>query len=120
MLNELSLLSESLELAGVKLRSWHQHFKECPQRGKAFFVELDAQGRVAKVSPITDPKIRAGLRKYEKAAGYSFPSFNVPPLLQFLNNEEKERAAKFRKALGSKKPPDVSVRAEELAHLLSG
>ena len=119
MLNELSLLSESLELAGVKLRSWHQHFKECPQRGKAFFVELDAQGRVAKVSPITDPKIRAGLRKYEKAAGYSFPSFNVPPLLQFLNNEEKERAAKFRKALGSKKPPDVSVRAEELAHLLS-
>lgn len=119
MINELFLLSESLEQTGVKLQSWHRHFKECPQGGKAFFVELDPQGHVAKVSPITDPQIRAGLRKYEKAAGYSFPSFNIPPLLQFKNDEEKERAAKFRKLLGSKNPPDASVRDEELAHLLS-
>ncbi len=119
MLNELFLLSESLERTGVKLHSWHRHFKECPQSGKAFFVELDLQGHVAKVSPITDPQIRAGLRKYEKAAGYSFPSFNVPPLLQFENDEEKEHAAKFRKLLGSKKPPDALMRDEELAHLLS-
>ena len=119
MINELFLLSESLERTGVKLQSWHRHFKECPQGGKALFVELDSQGHVAKVSPITDPQIRAGLRKYEKAAGDSFPSFNVPPLLQFESDEEKERAAKFRKLLGSKKPPDASVRDEELVHLLS-
>ena len=119
MINELFLLSKSLERTGVKLQSWHRHFKECPQGGKAFFVELDPQGQVAQVSPITDPQIRAGLRKYEKAAGYSFPSFNVPPLLQFENDEEKEHAAKFRKLLGSKNPPDASVRGEELAYLLS-
>ena len=71
------------------------------------------------MSLINDQAIRAGLRKYEKAAGYSFPSFNVPPLLQFANDEEKERAAKLRKALGSKKPPEVAMRDEELAHLLS-
>lgn len=119
MLIELFLLSDSLDRAGVKLQSWHRHFKKCPQGGKAFFAELDHQGHVAKCSPITDPHIRAGLRKYEKAAGYSFPSFNVPPLLQFIIDDEKERAAKFRKALGSKKPPDASVRDKELAHLLS-
>ena len=119
MLNEIFLLSESLKRTGVTLHSWHRHFKECPQGGKAFFVELDDQGHVDKVSPITDPQIRAGLRKYEKAAGYSFPSFNVPPLLEFTNDEERERAAKFRKALGSRKPPEVTVREEELAHLLS-
>ena len=119
MLNELFLLSDSLERTGVKLHSWHRHFKECPQSGKAFFVELDLQGHVAEFSPITDPQIRAGLRKYEKAAGYSFPSFNVPPLLQFENDEEKEHAAKFRKLLGSKKPPDALRRDKELAHLLS-
>ena len=119
MLNELYLLSESLERAGVTLQSWHRHFKECPQGGKAFFVELDDQGLVAKVSPITDLQVRAGLRKYEKAAGFSFPSFNVPPLLQFADDKAKERAAKLRKACGSKKPPEKAVRDEELAYLLS-
>ena len=119
MLNEVFLLSESLKRTGVALHFWHRHFKECPRSGKAFFVELDDQGHVAKVSPITDPQIRAELRKYEKAAGYSFPSFNVPPLLQFADEEKKERAAKFRKALGSKKPPETAVRDKELAYLLS-
>ena len=119
MLHEVFLLSESLERTGVTVHSWHRHFKECPQGGKAFFAELDDQGHVANVSPITDPQIRAELRKYEKAAGYSFPSFNVPPLLKFVNEAEKERAAKFRKALGSKKPPEAAVRDKELADLLS-
>ena len=119
MLNELFLLSESLERAGVTLQSWHRHFKECPQSKKAFFVELDDQGRIAKASIIADPQIQAGLRKYEKAAGRSFPSFNVPPLLQFADDKAKERAAKLRKAFGSKKPPDEAMRNEELAYLLS-
>lgn len=119
MLNELFLLSESLERAGVTLQSWHRHFKECPQGGKAFFVELDDQGLVAQASPITDLQVRAALRKYEKAAGFSFPSFNVPPLLQFADDKAKERAAKLRKAIGSKKPPEETVRDEELAYLLS-
>ena len=119
MLNEVFLLSESLKRTGVTLHSWHRHFKECPQSGKAFFVELDYQGHVVKASPIIDSQIRAELRKYEKAAGYSFPSFNVPPLLQFADEGKKERAAKFRKALGSKKPPETAVRDKELAYLLS-
>ena len=119
MLNELFYLSESLEQSGVNLHSWHRHFNGCPEGGKAFFVELDDQGCVAKVSPITDPQIRAGLRKYEKAKGFSFPSFNVPPLLQFSSDQEKERAAKLRKALGSKKPPEATERDKELKYLLS-
>ena len=119
MLNEVFLLSESLKRTGITLHAWHRYFKECPQSGKAFFAELDDRGHVAKVSPITDPQIRAELRKYEKAAGYSFPSFNVPPLLQFIDEEKKEHAAKFRKALGSKKPPETAVRDKELAYLLS-
>ena len=119
MINELFDLSESLQRSGIRLQSWHRHFKECPQGGKAFYVELDTQGHVAKISRITDPQTRRELRKYEKAAGDSFPSFNIKPLLQFENGEEKERAAKFRKLLGSKKPPDALMRDEELAHLLS-
>ena len=119
MLNELFHLFESLKRSGVKLHSWHRHFKECPQGVKALSVELDNQGRAANVSLINDQTIRAGLRKYEKATGYSFPSFNMPPLLQFVNDEEKERAAKLRKVLGSKKPPEAAIRDKELAHLLS-
>ena len=119
MLNEVFLLSESLKRTGATLHSWHRHFKECPQSGKAFLVELDDQGHVAKASPIIDSQIRAALRKYEKAPGYSFPSFNVPPLLQFVDEDKKERAAKFRKALRSNKPPETAVRDKELAYLLS-
>ncbi len=119
MLNEVFLLSESLKRTGVTLYSWHRHFKECPQSGKAFSVELDNLGRVAGVSPITDQQFRAGLRKYEKAAGYSFPSFNVPQLLNVTAEKQRENAAKFRKALGSKNPPEPSVRDRELADLLA-
>ena len=118
MLNELFHLSESLKRSDVIIQSRHKHFKDLPG-GEAFFVELDDQGSVANVSSITDPEIRSGLRKYEKAAGYSFPSFNVPPLLQFESDQEKKRAAKLRKTLGSKKPPDAAVRDNELAYLLS-
>ena len=119
MLNELFHLSESLKRSHVTPQSWHRHFKECPLGGKAFSVELDDQGKVANVSPIIDRTIRTGLRKYEKAAGCSFPSFNVLPLLQFASDQEKGCAAKFRKALRSKKPPETSVRDKELTHLLS-
>ena len=119
MLNEVFLLSESLNRTGVTLYSWHRHFKECPQSGKAFSVELDSLGRVAGVSPITDQQIRSGLRKYEKAAGYSFPSFNVPPLLNVTDEQKRESAAKFRKTLGSKNPPELSMRDKKLADLLS-
>ena len=118
MLNELFHLSESLTRSGVNLQSRHRYYKGLPST-KAFFVELDDQGRVSKVSPIADREVRAGLRKYEKAAGYSFPSFNVPPLLQFASDQEKDRAAKFKKALGSKKSLEATECDEELAHLLS-
>lgn len=119
MINELFHLSGSIERTGVTLQSWHRHFKECPQGGKAFVVELDDQGRATKMSAITDREIRKELRKYEKAAGYSFPSFNILPLLQFTSDLEKECATKLKKALGSKKPPSAAVRDKELAHLLS-
>lgn len=116
MLNELFHLSESMKRADVTHQSWHRHFKECPQGGKAFFVELDDQGRVENVSPITN---RSGLRKYEKAAGYSFPSFNVPPLLQLVSDQDKQRAAKLKKILGSKKPFEETECNAELKYLLS-
>lgn len=119
MLNELFELSGSLKRSHVNLPSWHRHFKECPRGGRALSVELDAQGRIAGVSPITDEAVRTDLRKYEKAAGYSFPSFNVPPLLQFESDRDKKRAVGLRKALVSANPPEAPVRDEELAYLLS-
>ena len=64
-------------------------------------------------------KFEQGCENMKKAAGFSFPSFNVPPLLQFADDKAKERAAKLRKAFGSKKPPEEAMRDEELAYLLS-
>ena len=55
----------------------------------------------------------------KKRLAIRFPSFNIPPLLQFTRDQEKKRAAQFKKALGSKNPPEASRRDEELSHLLS-
>lgn len=106
MLNELYELSRSLDHAGLKTVSWHKFLKECPRGGKSFFVDLDPDSRIASVRWISNPERVASLRKYEKAAGYSFPSFNIKQLWQFDSKSDMEGAAKLRKTLSGKKLPD--------------
>ncbi len=118
MLNELYDLSRSLERLGIEVTSWHRFLKECP-RGKSFFVDLDADSHVASIRPITDPDRFSELRKYEKAAGYSFPSLNILPLWQFDDPKLAEAAAKLRKGLASKKPPSRDDAAREVSELLT-
>lgn len=105
MLNELYELSRSLEEAGLTVVSWHKFLKECPRGGKSFFVDINANSQISDVRWITDPERIASLRKFEKAAGYSFPAFNIKQLWRFDDEIVREEAAKFRKSLGGKKVP---------------
>lgn len=107
MLNELYELSQSLSRLGIDVVSWHRFLKECPRGGKSYFADLDAESNVTSLRPITDPDRLSQLRKYEKAAGYSFPSFNVLPLWQFDGENNAETATKLRKAITSTNPPRV-------------
>ena len=105
MLNELYELSRSLSRLNVKVISWHRFLKECPRGGKTFFVDVDASPKIVGLRQITDQDRLSQLRKYEKAAGYSFPSLNILPLWQFDNETQVEAATKLRKSLSSKNRP---------------
>ncbi|TWT84893.1 hypothetical protein CA13_63740 [Planctomycetes bacterium CA13] len=118
MLNELYDLSKSLDRLGVEVVSWHRFLKECP-RGKSFFVDLGRDSNVTAIRPITDPDRLSNLRKYEKAAGYSFPSFNILPLWQFDEEQHRETAAKLRKSMGSKKRPPIEEASQQIAELVA-
>ncbi|MCA9194237.1 MAG: type I-C CRISPR-associated protein Cas8c/Csd1 [Planctomycetales bacterium] len=107
MLNELYELSRSLDDAGLKVVSWHKFLKECPRGGKSFFVGIDAASQITTVCWISNPERVASLRKYEKAAGYSFPAFNIRQLWQFDDQTIREEAAKLRKWLSGKNIPSV-------------
>lgn len=105
MLNELYELSQSLSQLNIKVVSWHRFLKECPRGGKAFFVDVDSSPKVVGLRQIVDPNRLSQLRKYEKAAGYSFPSLNILPLWRFDDESQVEAATILRKSLSSKSPP---------------
>lgn len=107
MLNELYELSKSLSRLDINVVSWHRFLKECPRGGKSYFVDIDANSRITNLRQITDPDRLGQLRKYEKAAGYSFPSFNILPLWQFDDDNDTAAATKLRKAIASKNPPQA-------------
>ncbi len=118
MLNELFDLSRSLDRLGIEVISWHRYLKECP-RGKTFFIDVGPASNVTEVREISDPDRIAGLRKYEKAAGYSFPSFNILPLWQFDDDDVRESAVALRKSLTSKSAPGTADASRAIADLLT-
>jgi hypothetical protein len=118
MLNELYELSRSLDKAGLSVVSWHKFFKECPRGGKSFFVDIDAKSQISNVRRINDPERVASLRKFEKAAGYSFPAFNITQLWHFANESVQEDAAKLRKSLIGKNAPDAAEVSSTVKNLI--
>ena len=118
MLNELYELSRSLSRLNVQVVSWHRYLKECPRGGKTFFVDVDASSKIAGLRQISDPDRLSQLRKYEKAAGYSFPSLNILPLWQFDDDSQIEVATKLRKSLNSKKRPAAGDVVDAVTQLL--
>jgi hypothetical protein len=117
MLNELHDLAQSLKAVDVSMASWHMHFKTCPKGTATYFVLLDSLGQVTDLEPITDRERLASIRKWEVAAGTSFPAFNVLPLYEPTGEEGRQAAAELRKATTSKSPPkphEIKQRLESL------
>jgi len=108
MLNELYELSQSMSQLNVKIVSWHRFLKECPRGGKTFFVDVDPSPKIVGMRHVTDPDRLSQLRKYEKAAGYSFPSLNILPLWKIDDDSQVEAAIRLRKSLSSKSPPTAA------------
>lgn len=107
MLNELHDLAESLKRAKVSIVSWHSNFKTCPKGSATYYTLLDESGGISDLERIRDRERLATIRKWEVAAGVSFPAFNVLPLFEPSTAELKRAASDLRKALLSKSPPET-------------
>lgn len=116
MLNELFDLAESLKADHVSLASWHMHFKTCPKGPATYYALIDSSGQVTDLDPIMDRERIAVMRKWEVAAGVSFPAFNVLPLLEPMS-EATKLAGDLRRGLASKSssnPVEFGLRLESL------
>ena len=120
MLNELHDLAQSLKSVNVSMASWHMHFKTCPKGTATFFVLLDSLGHVADLEQVTDRERLAAIRKWEVAAGTSFPAFNVLPLYEPSGADGKATAGELRKAILSKSPPNPHEIKQRLESLVQG
>lgn len=98
MLNELFELNSSMETAGISRAGWHKDYKQCP-KGNSFFLLVAADGTVCNLEPIKDLQTIQSIRKYEVSNGFSFPAFNIPPLLFAKSNEAKQALKKLKESL---------------------
>lgn len=118
MLNELHDLSRSLSAANVVVESWHKHFKPCPKGSATYLLLIDAPSSISDLELLADRERVAATRKWEVAAGVSFPAFNVLPLFEPTTDESKKSATALRKELLSKSPPDAKGISERLVELI--
>jgi hypothetical protein len=113
MLNELKDLSRSLIASGVELMDWHQNFDKCPKAGITCFIYIANEGSIDNISfPEPNFDVRT-IRKWEKANGCSFPTFNVLPLFRSTDDELIKEINHLKKFL-QKGNPIESARVNEL------
>ncbi len=118
MLNELHDLAQCLKAVEVTMDSWHTHFKTCPKSTATFCLLLNSMGQVVDLEPIVDRERLGSLRKWEVAAGVSFPAFNVLPLYEPTCDVAKQAAVELRKAVTSKTPPKTDETYQRLQRII--
>lgn len=116
MLNELYSLSGCLP-KNIELKHWHPKLKTLPQitRQKPCYRVLISTEGVADIELVRE--LPVGLRKWETAAGQSYPAFNIRPLYihKKASKETKKTFDDFLKKIGKSssnaQPPDSTISA---------
>ncbi len=115
MLNELYSLSSSLP-KNIELKNWHPKLKMLPKISRqkpCYRVLIGAEG-VADIEPVRE--FPEGLRKWETAAGQSYPAFNIRPLYvhKKAGKETKKTFDEFLKKL-SKSSSNESTQIDKIS-----
>lgn len=97
MLNELAQLVESRQTMDAQTESWNEHYKTCPGGTRTFRLLISSDATVTEIEPVSDREEILGIRKWEVAAGVSFPAFNVWPLFHATSGQAKEAVKQFLK-----------------------
>jgi hypothetical protein len=98
MLNELWQLSNSLELAGIKSKDWHQNLNPLPKATRnnpCFHICISDEGRVYSIN-ILDIELVSRLRKLEYGYGNSIPGFNIPSIYHITDKGHINTLKKWR------------------------
>lgn len=104
MLNELYMLSGTLEIAEITPHYWYPNFGKIP-KGVCYRVTLSQNGSISDITPV-DEDLRKRLRKYEPSNGHSFPGFNIQPLYRITDANHKKFIKKW---LERTAPVDIEI-----------
>jgi hypothetical protein len=90
MVNELHLLYEALDKAGISPKEWNRQFKELrkvSEKSPFFRLWISNDSTVCGIDEITKQNAADVLRKWEPSNGNSFPAFNMPRLYFFSEEQ---------------------------------
>ncbi len=122
MLNELSLIVESLERLGTEAPSRHPRMNPMGKNRSLLVVALDNDGKPSHVEVLPGETAANLLRIEHGSQGSSFPGFNVPtPLRRLEETPASELAPVVQEllALGRNKNSSAAAIAEALRDLFS-
>ncbi len=100
MLNELSLVVNSLERLGMVAPSRHPRINPMGKNRELFVVSLDSDGNPARIEVLPGETAAKLFRIEHGSAGASFPGFNLPtPLRRFSEAPSAELVTSIKKLL---------------------
>ncbi len=114
MLNESFELNVSMESAGVSRASRHRHYKKC-KKMRGFLVLIGVDGTACDIEPIVAERMPSFM-KYGASNNFSFPAFNINPLL-YAQSEKANEILNNLKLLAKRQPIDNTALLSHV-HLL--
>lgn len=96
MINELYQLAESMDKAGLQVKSWHSNYTEIPKiaKNKPCVRILILDGEVVELSEVKE-ELGKNLRKYGNNQG-SYPCMNLMPLYRITDETIKKELSKLK------------------------
>jgi len=127
MLNEMFLLSQTLDKERIHLDTWHREYKELPNataKSPCFRIWISCSGSITGIDTL-DSNLVKKLRKYGDNNA-SFPAFNIIPLYRVtcggqkrednwlkskakIDSLLKTKTDKFMKAIGCKREDEKAI-----------
>ncbi len=107
MLNELIELHFSMKAAGIVADAWCRGYEECRTIG-GLFLMIAADGFLRCLEPIPQPESKR-LRTYAAKRNFSFPGFNIKPLLLAKSETAKDAVKSLKKLCQSTTHHEVDI-----------
>jgi hypothetical protein len=118
MLNELFDLHRSMTEAEIPIPIEHKLYTECPRKQAMFKILVSPHSKIEDLEIVRDEEKRASIYKYvARNQGFSFPAFNVVPLLHAMDDKQRDDVKALKRVIVSKTGFDERRFRGELEHV---